>query len=191
MNKKTSILIAILVSLMMVVPLAYGAVASTSISDNEVVFVPDSQGGISVDESVNNLVVGPTTQDNRPAFRIQTNASDENLVPPFRYNKNFSIEIPAGVSFCLKIEAGKGWIGLDSSIRMDLEVGNEVYNAVTETGIRYYSPGNVKADGVSMTPVRNFNDIVFYTSEETVKINGVATKPLFSTNLKMYVLYDN
>lgn len=175
----------------MVVPLAYGAVASTSISDNEVVFVPDSQGGISGKVGGNSPIVIPTTQDGHPAFRIQTSTSNENLVPTIRYNENFSIEIPAGVSFCLKIEAGKGWIGLDSSIRMDLEVGNEVYNAVTETGIRYYSPGNVKADGVSMTPVRNFNDIVFYTSEETVKINGVATRPLTAINLKMYVIYDN
>lgn len=192
MNRKTSILIAILVSLMITVPLAYGATASTSIGNNEVVFEPDNQGGISIGGLGNNSVVNPTTQDGHPAFRIQTGANNEHLIPGGATNVSFSIEIPAGVSFCLKIDAGQRLISKSS---ISMEVDGEDYEAVTETGIRYYSPGKVKADGVSMIPVQNFNDAVFYTSEETIKINGVANRPnilpgIFP-DLKMYVLYEN
>lgn len=151
---------AIAVVLILSVPMAYGAVSSAWIGENAVSFESAPNGGISGKgkQSKTSIV------DGHPTIRIHYSLND-NFVGVQR--ESVEVHIPAGISFCVKVETvGRALSG--SSLEMSLR-GTGYIGTAPENGIHYFSAEN--SVGNVMTPMTDLGDVVFMSFDTDLIID--------------------
>lgn len=170
MKKNTVLAVcAVFLALAVSVPMSFGALTGTVfIGGNEVDLVYDPAAGVVIipdddDEDAYAPTVNTTLPDEggHPVIGIQEPGGSPNVVPDGAV-EDFKITIPAGVKFCLKVEAQRviTWPIIIMSVEGTQYVTEPLSGGTFEySKTVYYSLGNLKTDGKTMEAKSKLSDI--------------------------------
>ena len=171
MEKKAIIsFVAIVVTMLMVIPLAFGAIGSVTIRDNEITFTEVSNGGI----SSSGKQIKQNNQQGHIAFRIQNDLVTDNVIPVS--TKTFQIVLPGEVYICIMVETATHNLG-NSWINMTMQ--GTGYTAYAPKGGTYYFSVEHR-NGNTLLPMNNLNDVEFMKLDQETIIDCEGHRSEFS-----------
>lgn len=163
----------------MIFPLAFGAIGSVMIGDNEVTFTEVSNGGI----SSSGKVIKQNNQQGHIAFRIQNDLVNDNII--IIGTKTFQIILPADAYFCIMVETATSSVG-DSWVNMTMRgTGYTAY--APKGGISYFSTEHRNGD--TLLPINNFSDVVFMKLDQETIIDCEGKRSGIQCPLKIHIIF--